>query len=188
MNQRALVVALFGLATTMTACHKKPPVTEATPNTGTTAPTQANTATTTPTTTPTNTTTGASAREITDRVTAALGERIHFEYDQAAVRDQDRGILDAKIAILRKNPAARIRVTGNCDERGSDDYNITLGMKRAAAAKDYMVRAGIDASRIDVSSLGREKPIDPASNEAAWAANRRDEFEVTAGGQVLLQP
>ncbi len=187
MTQRTLVVALLGLATTMTACHKKPPVTEATPITSTAAPTQTNTSTTTPTTSST-TPTGPSSREITDRVTASLGERIHFEYDQAAVRDQDRGILDAKIAILRKNPAARIRVTGHCDERGSDDYNITLGMKRATAAKEYMVRAGIDASRIDVSSLGREKPIDPSSNEMAWAANRRDEFEVTAGGQVLLQP
>jgi len=91
-------------------------------------------------------------------------------------------------ASIKKNPAAKIRITGHCDERGSDDYNITLGMKRATAAKEYLVRVGIDPARIDVSSLGREKPIDPSSNEGAWARNRRGEFEVTAGGQVLQAP
>ena len=178
MNQRALVVALLGLATTMTACSKKAPTTTPQP--------QQQTATTpTPPPPPPSNGNGGNAgnagtesqQQITARVTASLAAMIHFEYDQASVRDEDKATLDAKVAILKKNPGAKIRITGHCDERGSDDYNITLGMKRATAAKEYLVRAGIDAARIDVSSLGREKPMDASSNEAAWAKNRRDEFK-----------
>ena len=186
MNQRTLVVALFGLATTITACHKKAPTVAPTPQQATVTPPPP------PRAAPTNTapaaTPGESVAAMTARVTASLATMIHFDYDQAMIKDEDKATLDMKAAILKKNPGAKVRITGHCDERGSDDYNITLGMKRAAAAKDYLVRLVIDPSRIDVSSLGREKPIDPSSNEGAWAKNRRDEFEVTAGGQVLLAP
>ena len=186
MNQRTLVVALFGLATTITACHKKAPTVTPTPQQAAVTPPPAPRAA--PTATAPAAATGESAASITARVTASLATMIHFDYDQALIKDEDKATLDMKAAILKKNPAAKIRITGHCDERGSDDYNITLGMKRATAAKEYLVRIGIDPSRIDVSSLGREKPIDTSSNEAAWARNRRDEFEVTAGGQVLQAP
>jgi peptidoglycan-associated lipoprotein len=187
MNQRALVVTLIGLATTMTACHKKPPAVAPVPQEKAVTPPPAPPAAPAPTRAPEATNT-ESVAAVTARMTASLAQMIHFDYDVAVVRDEDKATLDMKVAILKKNPAAKIRITGHCDERGSDDYNITLGMKRATAAKEYLVRVGIDPSRIDVSSLGREKPMDPASNEAAWARNRRDEFEVTAGGQVLQAP
>ena len=130
-----------------------------------------------------------SAAERRRALLAALGERVRFDYNVADIRTEDRSILDVKAAILRANPALRIRITGNCDERGSDQYNIALGMRRAAAAKEYIVRAtGVDGFRIDVSSLGREQPLDHGSDELAWARNRRDEFEILSGGQNLVGP
>ena len=119
---------------------------------------------------------------------ATMVEMIHFDYDVSEVRTQDRARLDAKAAILRVNPALRIRITGNCDERGSDEYNIALGMRRAMAARDYLVRIGVDSSRIDVATLGREKPLDPGSTEEAWAKNRRDEFDILAGRASRPRP
>ena len=116
----------------------------------------------------------------------ALTAAIHFEYDAFTISGEDTALLDQKAAIMQANPGLRIRITGHCDERGSDEYNLALGMNRATAAKDYLVRRGIDASRIDVASLGREVPVDPASNEAAWAKNRRDEFDVIAGGSNIV--
>lgn len=106
---------------------------------------------------------------------------IHVDCDQAVLLPADKAILDVKAAILRANPGIRIRITGNCDERGSDQYNIALGMRRASAAKEYLGVAGVDGGRIEVASLGREVPLDPGHTEAAWARNRRDEFTVTAG-------
>lgn len=112
---------------------------------------------------------------------AVLAQVIHFDYNEAVLRPEDRSVLDAKGALLKANPGARIRITGHCDERGSDQYNIALGMRRAAAAKEYLTVLGIDGARIDVSSLGREQPMDSGHAEEAWARNRRDEFMVTAG-------
>jgi peptidoglycan-associated lipoprotein len=97
-------------------------------------------------------------------------------------------VLDRKADILRANPALRIRISGHADERGSDEYNLVLGNKRSLAAKQYLVSKGVDASRIDVTSFGEERPVDPASNEAAWAKNRRDEFEIIGGGDKLVAP
>jgi peptidoglycan-associated lipoprotein len=122
---------------------------------------------------------GLPARRRTDAATLTV--MIHFDYNDATLRPEDKRILDAKASVLQANPDVHVRIVGNCDERGSDEYNIALGMRRAAAAKDYLAVAGIAASRIDVSSLGRERPLDPASTEGAWAQNRRDEFNVTAG-------
>jgi peptidoglycan-associated lipoprotein len=130
------------------------------------------------------------ARREAERATLVnmLAETIHFDYDQFVIGPDDTSRLDQKAAIMVANPALRIRVTGHADERGSDEYNLALGMKRAIAAKDYMVRLGVDASRIEVASLGREVPLDPSPTEAAYAKNRRDEFEAIAGAQVLVAP
>ena len=113
---------------------------------------------------------------------------IHFDYNVSDLRPDDRTLLAAKAAVLKEYPALRIRITGHCDERGSDQYNIGLGMRRAAAARDFLAVAGVDPARIDVSSLGRERPLDLTHDEAAWARNRRDEFEIVAGGQTLGTP
>jgi peptidoglycan-associated lipoprotein len=126
------------------------------------------------------------------RVTAALlGEvatMIHFEFDKSDIQPEDRGVLDRKAAILGANAALRVRISGHADERGSDEYNLALGTRRALAAKTYLVNKGIDAGRIETVSYGEERPLDPGHDENAWAANRRDEFEVTAGGQNLRNP
>lgn len=113
---------------------------------------------------------------------AVLTEMIFFDYDQSELRSEARATLDAKLAFLQSNPSIRIRVAGHTDERGSDEYNIALGMRRAAAAKRYLVDLGIAESRIAVVSFGEERALNTESTEAAWAQNRRDEFEIVAGG------
>jgi peptidoglycan-associated lipoprotein len=129
----------------------------------------------------------AIARE-TERVTGMVGTMIHFDFDKSNIRPGDATILDQKIAILQANPMLRITITGNCDERGSDEYNLALGNRRALSAKEYLVNHGISADRIMTASNGEERPLDPAHNEAAWAQNRRDEFTITAGGDQLTAP
>ena len=131
------------------------------------------------------------AREAAERaraVAAELATMINFDYDQSAIRDADQGTLDRKAAILQANPNVRVRVSGHADERGSDEYNLALGNRRAAAAKLYLENKGIDGGRIEVVSYGEERPLNPGTDEGAYAQNRRDEFEVTAGGDNLVAP
>src|SRR5574338_11960 len=127
---------------------------------------------------------GAAASALRNDMTAM----IHFDYNVADIRSEDQAALDRKAAIMQANTAMRIRISGHADERGSDEYNLALGNRRAAAAKTYLVNKGIDASRIETVSFGEERPLDPGHDETSWAANRRDEFEVTAGGQNLRNP
>jgi len=131
------------------------------------------------------------AREAAERskaVAADLAAMINFEYDQAAVRSSDQGTLDRKAAVLAANPNVRLQISGHADERGSDEYNLALGNRRAAAAKRYLENKGIDASRMEVVSYGEERPLNPGHDETAYAQNRRDEFQVTAGGDNLVAP
>ena len=126
----------------------------------------------------------AAAAEVRNTVMAM----IHFDYDQSNIRGEDAGILDQKVAILQANPELRIRVGGHCDERGSDEYNLALGNRRAQAAKQYLVSHGIDASRIETQSWGEERPSVDGHDEGAWSQNRRDEFEIIGGGDNLRRP
>lgn len=128
------------------------------------------------------------AMERTQRLTAELGQMINFDYDRADVRPDDIAKLDRKAAILAANPNVRLRISGHADERGSDEYNLALGSRRAAAAKRYLEGKGVDGARIEVVSFGEERPLAQGSDESAWAQNRRDEFEVTAGGANLVSP
>lgn len=123
-----------------------------------------------------------------ESVRMMLGTMIHFDYDKASLRHEDASVLDQKVSILQANSGARIRVSGHCDERGSDEYNLALGNRRASAAKQYLASHGIDAGRIETTSYGKERPVDPAHNEQAWATNRRDEFDILSGGDDLRQP
>jgi peptidoglycan-associated lipoprotein len=91
-------------------------------------------------------------------------------------------------AILAANPAVRIQIAGNCDDRGSDEYNLALGNRRAVAAKQYLVGKGIDGGRIETVSYGEERPLAQGQSEAAWAQNRNDQFILTAGGSNLVSP
>jgi peptidoglycan-associated lipoprotein len=118
---------------------------------------------------------------------AKLASLIHFDYNKAILRPGDEQILDQKVAILLKNPGVRIQVAGNCDERGSEEYNLALGNRRAITAKQYLVAHGIDASRIEAISNGKEHPIDPDHTPEAWAQNRNDQFAVLTLN-VELQP
>jgi peptidoglycan-associated lipoprotein len=131
------------------------------------------------------------AREAAEKaraVAADLAAMINFEYDQATVRSTDQAVLDRKAAILGANPNVRLQISGHADERGSDEYNLALGNRRAAAAKRYLENKGIDASRMEVVSYGEERPLNAGHDEAAYAQNRRDEFQVTAGGDNLVAP
>ena len=123
-----------------------------------------------------------------EEVRATLAAMIHFDLDKSNIRSDDMGALDQKVAILQANPELKIRIGGHCDERGSDEYNLALGNRRAQAAKQYLVSHGIDASRIETQSWGEEKPLVDGHDESAWSQNRRDEFEVTSGGDNLHRP
>jgi peptidoglycan-associated lipoprotein len=115
----------------------------------------------------------------------ALTAVIHFDFDRSDITDEAKSTLDAKVPVLNANPAVRIRVAGHTDSRGSDEYNLALGQRRAAAAKRYLTQRGVDASRIDVISYGEERPAAQGEDESAWSQNRRDEFEITAGGDNI---
>jgi peptidoglycan-associated lipoprotein len=131
------------------------------------------------------------AREAAERaraVSADLAAMINFEYDQSVIRSTDQGTLDRKASILGANPNVKLQISGHADERGSDEYNLALGNRRAAAAKRYLENKGIEASRMDVVSYGEERPLNSGHDEAAYAQNRRDEFQITAGGDNLVAP
>jgi len=130
----------------------------------------------------------AALARASDEVKATLATMIHFDLDKSTIRPDDAGILDQKVAILQANADLRIRIGGHCDERGSDEYNLALGNRRAQAAKQYLVSHGIDASRIETQSWGEEKPAVDGHDESAWSQNRRDEFEATSGGDNLRRP
>ena len=116
---------------------------------------------------------------------AALTATVHFDYDQSDLRPEDRAILDAKVPILQGNPGVMIRIQGHTDERGSDEYNLALGQRRAAAVKRYLVDHGIAESRLQTITYGEERPVAQGSDESAYAQNRRAEFEITGGGENL---
>lgn len=128
---------------------------------------------------------GAAARAEAER---ALADQIHFDYDQADIRTEDQAILDWKARLLLANPAMNLRISGHADDRGSDEYNLALGNRRAAAAKRYLVNKGIAESRIVIDSYGEERPQDPGATEEAWARNRRDEFVLTASPVAWTLP
>jgi peptidoglycan-associated lipoprotein len=123
-----------------------------------------------------------------DEVRSTLAAMIHFDLDKSNIRSDDMGALDQKVAILQANPDLRIRVGGHCDERGSDEYNLALGNRRAQSAKQYLVSHGIDAGRIETQSWGEERPLVDGHDESAWSQNRRAEFEVVSGGDNLRRP
>lgn len=108
-----------------------------------------------------------------------LARSIHFDFDKSDIRaGVDRDLLQNKAVIMQRNPNVRVTIEGNCDERGTNEYNMALGSRRANSAKEYLKVLGVDAGRIDTVSYGEERPVDPGHNEAAWAKNRRADFVV----------
>lgn len=122
----------------------------------------------------------AAAREAAEAAEAAASGllRIYFDFDQYVLTDSAKDQLTINADLLKAAPAVKVKVEGHCDERGSDEYNLALGEKRALATKNYLVSLGVAASRLSVISYGEEMPLDPATTEAAWAKNRRAEFKV----------
>ena len=98
---------------------------------------------------------------------------IRFDYDKYDIRRVDEGILRENAAFLKKNPKMKIQIEGHCDERGTVEYNLALGERRANNTKRYLVSLGITSDRISTISFGKERPLDPGHNEEAWAKNRR---------------
>lgn len=118
------------------------------------------------------------ADQISEGRTSAPMLPIYFDFDRYNIRNDMKSRIDNNAKFLMDNPQIRIEIQGNCDERGSSEYNLALGEKRAKAAKGYLTKLGVAADRIDVVSFGKEQPLDPGHNEAAWAKNRRDDFVI----------
>ncbi len=107
-----------------------------------------------------------------DDLTQYAGDRIYFDTDQSVVTGEAQQILDRQTQWLQQNPRISVWVAGNCDERGTEEYNLALGQRRANADRDYLASRGIDARRIETISYGKSRPIDPSSTQEAWAHNR----------------
>lgn len=120
----------------------------------------------------------AAKAEVKDDVEALFkGLAIHFDFDKAEITPDSQKRLDVLADKMRANPAVHIKVAGNADELGTEEYNLALGQKRADAVKGYLGRLGVEASRIDTVTFGEEKPLDPGHTPDAWSKNRRGDIE-----------
>ncbi len=153
-----LVLLLFSF------CGKKPPVEEPTPPVVTEEETP---------TTPEIPTEEVTKKEITQKDF----QPIHFDFDKYALRPEDREILSRNAQVLKENPAVKIRIEGNCDERGTVEYNLALGEKRARAAMDYLINLGVSADRVSIITYGKER-ANRCHNEGCWSGDRRDDFMI----------
>lgn len=109
------------------------------------------------------------------RAGSIIGD-IFFDFDSSALNSEAQEQLNQNAAWMQKHPGSAVTIEGHCDERGTDEYNIALGERRAEAARTYLVNLGVNGGRLSTVSYGEEKPFDPGQNEEAWAKNRRDHF------------
>ena len=116
-----------------------------------------------------------------EEFTKVVGDRVFFDYDRYDIKDEGRATLQRQAAWLKKYPAVAVTVEGHCDERGTREYNLALGQRRATAAKDYLISLGVDAGRITTISYGKERPVCVESVESCWAQNRRAVTVITKG-------
>jgi peptidoglycan-associated lipoprotein len=112
-----------------------------------------------------------------------VGDFVYFDLDSYDIRSDAMSVLDAQAAWLMRYPAVQIRVEGNCDERGTREYNLALGARRANAVRDYLVSRGVSSARISTLSWGKERPIDPGTGEDAWSRNRNGHTVIIAGAR-----
>lgn len=117
-------------------------------------------------------------QKISEGRTSAPMYPIYFDFDKYNIRQDMIPRMEHNAKFLKENPHIRIEIQGNCDERGTNEYNLALGERRAKAAKDFLVNMGISPNRIEIVSLGEESPLVLGSNEEAWAMNRRDDFVI----------
>lgn len=162
---RNIILALATVAT-LAACASRP---DPTP-TGPTGPT------TPPVTQPSGPTPGS-----VEDFRVSVGDRVFFGYDRFDLSTEARAVLERQAAWLRRYPNVRVLVAGNCDERGTREYNLALGARRAAAARDFLVSLGIEGGRIETVSYGKERPLDARANEEAWSVNRNAHTQIVSG-------
>ena len=110
-----------------------------------------------------------------------VGDRVFFDFDKFNLKPDARKTLEKQAAWLKANPSVRVTVEGHCDERGTREYNLALGERRANSAKDFLVANGIAANRVRVISYGKERPVALGHDEASWAQNRRAVSVITSG-------
>lgn len=112
-----------------------------------------------------------------------IGDRVYFDFDAYAIRPDAQPVLAAQAAWLNRYPSVRVRIEGNCDERGTREYNLALGARRANAIRDFLVSRGVSTSRIATISYGKERPIDGGTGEDAWARNRNGHTAIVDGAR-----
>ena len=115
----------------------------------------------------------SAASDDVDSKLAAVGNTVYFAFDSAALTAEAQATLTRQAALLKMNPSATVTIEGHCDERGTREYNLALGERRASASRDFLLAQGIDAARVRIISYGKERPAVQGSNEQAWAKNRR---------------
>jgi peptidoglycan-associated lipoprotein len=111
----------------------------------------------------------------------SVGDRVFFGYDRSDLTAEARQVLERQAAWLRQYPSVNILVAGNCDERGTREYNLALGARRAAAVRDYLVSLGVQGNRVETTSYGKERPLDARHNEEAWSVNRNGHTQIVSG-------
>jgi peptidoglycan-associated lipoprotein len=111
-------------------------------------------------------------------IESSMLKDIHFAFDRYDLSEEARATLAKNAEFMKKSPQARIQIEGHCDERGTAEYNLALGERRANSAKQYLISLGVPASQLSTISYGEEMPLDPGHNEEAWAKNRRDHFVI----------
>lgn len=176
--RRVLVLAL-GTAMLASGCRKAKPETQPAPGPAPSQPARTN-----PTPAPTTPAPAPGADANAAAVAAAratLTEAVYFNYDEDALLPEAQSLLDRKLGVLSANPGVQIRITGHADERGSDEYNLALGQRRASSVKRYLTDRGVSEARVSVVSMGEESPTCTVSEESCWRQNRRANFEVTGG-------
>lgn len=103
---------------------------------------------------------------------------LYFDFDKSVIRSDQVDIIERNAAFMKANPGLRVRIEGNCDERGTNEYNMALGQRRAMSAQQYLVNLGVAGSRLDVISYGEERPINFGHDDLSWSQNRRDDFVI----------
>jgi peptidoglycan-associated lipoprotein len=117
-------------------------------------------------------TTGSANLASRDPLAGGGGDKVFFDFDQAVIRDDARATLDGQASWLNRNQNVNVQIAGDCDERGTEEYNIALGSRRAYAAESYLAAKGVASNRMTTISYGKDRPIAPGSSEEAWAQNR----------------
>ncbi len=115
---------------------------------------------------------GSAAMSVQEAFAAAAGDRVYFALDSEALSEQARAVLRDQATWLKRRPDVRVQIAGHADERGTREYNLALGARRATSVRAYLIGEGISADRIETISFGKERPLDPGSGEEAWARNR----------------